>query len=122
MKESMQNKLNMLQVRLDELNNELSIRRIKLSLEKDFENKPSNILPFQKKKFEKFKSSAMLVAIDLQSGSEGISEDSLTKLIEEKLDASVLHVEYLDVEFPEQQDAIQTNSVNDNKPIPFKDN
>tara|TARA_Y100000746_G_scaffold119395_1_gene102154 strand:- start:783 stop:1064 length:282 start_codon:yes stop_codon:yes gene_type:complete len=93
-----------------------------LSLEKDFENKPSNILPFQKKKFEKFKSSAMLVAIDLQSGSEGISEDSLTKLIEEKLDASVLHVEYLDVEFPEQQDAIQTNSVNDNKPIPFKDN
>ncbi len=93
-----------------------------MSLEKDFENKPSNILPFQKKKFEKFKSSAMLVAIDLQSGSEGISEDSLTKLIEEKLDASVLHVEYLDVEFPEQQDAIQTNSVNDNKPIPFKDN
>tara|TARA_B100001175_G_C19067814_1_gene429805 strand:- start:260 stop:541 length:282 start_codon:yes stop_codon:yes gene_type:complete len=93
-----------------------------LSLEKDFENKPSNILPFQRKKFEKFKSSAMLVAIDLQSGSEGISEDSLTKLIEEKLDASVLHVEYLDVEFPEQQDAIQTNSVNDNKPIPFKDN
>ena len=92
-----------------------------MSLEKDFENKPSNILPFQKKKFEKFKSSAMLVAIDLQSGSEGISEDSLTKLIEEKLDASVLHVEYLDVEFPEQQDAIQTNSVNDNKPIPFKD-
>ncbi len=93
-----------------------------MSLEKDFENKPSNILPFQKKKFEKFKSSAMLVAIDLQSGSEGISEDSLTKLIEEKLDASVLHVEYLDVEFPEQQDAIETNSVNDNKPIPFKDN
>lgn len=93
-----------------------------MSLEKDFENKPSNILPFQRKKFEKFKSSAMLVAIDLQSGSEGISEDSLTKLIEEKLDASVLHVEYLDVEFPEQQDAIQTNSVNDNKPIPFKDN
>ena len=93
-----------------------------MSLEKDFENKPSNILPFQKKKFEKFKSSAMLVAIDLQSGSEGISEDSLTKLIEEKLDASVLHVEYLDVEFPEQHDAIQTNSVNDNKPIPFKDN
>ena len=93
-----------------------------MSLEKDFENKPSNILPFQRKKFEKFKSSAMLVAIDLQSGSEGISEDSLTKLIEEKLDASVLHVEYLDVEFPEQQDVIQTNSVNDNKPIPFKDN
>ena len=93
-----------------------------MSLEKDFENKPSNILPFQKKKFEKFKSSAMLVAIDLQSGSEGISEDSLTKIIEEKLDASVLHVEYLDVEFPEQPDAIQTNSVNDNKPIPFKDN
>ena len=93
-----------------------------MSLEKDFENKPSNILPFQRKKFEKFKSSAMLVAIDLQSGSEGISEASLTKLIEEKLDASVLHVEYLDVEFPEQQDAIQTNSVNDNKPIPFKDN
>ena len=93
-----------------------------MSLEKDFENKPSNILPFQRKKFEKFKSSAMLVAIDLQSGSEGISENSLTKLIEEKLDASVLHVEYLDVEFPEQQDAIQTNSVNDNKPIPFKDN
>ena len=93
-----------------------------MSLEKDFENKPSNILPFQRKKFEKFKSSAMLVAIDLQSGSEGISEDSLTKLIEEKLDASVLHVEYLDVEFPEQQDAIETNSVNDNKPIPFKDN
>ena len=93
-----------------------------MSLEKDFENKPSNILPFQKKKFEKFKSSAMLVAIDLQSGSEGISEDSLTKLIEEKLDASVLHVEYLDVEFHEQQDAIQTNSVNDNNPIPFKDN
>jgi|TARA_X000000950_G_scaffold162870_1_gene199134 hypothetical protein len=88
-----------------------------LSLEKDFENKPSNILPFQRKKFEKFKSSAMLVAIDLQSGSEGISEDSLTKLIEEKLDASVLHVEYLDVEFPEQQDEILTNSVNDNKPL-----
>ena len=90
---------------------------MKLSLEKDFENKPSNILPFQRKKFEKFKSSAMLVAIDLQSGSEGISEDSLTKLIEEKLDASVLHVEYLDVEFPEQQDEILTNSVNDNKPL-----
>ncbi len=88
-----------------------------MSLEKDFENKPSNILPFQRKKFEKFKSSAMLVAIDLQSGSEGISEDSLTKLIEEKLDASVLHVEYLDVEFPEQQDEILTNSVNDNKPL-----
>ena len=88
-----------------------------MSLEKDFENKPSNILPFQRKKFEKFKSSAMLVAIDLQSGSEGISEDSLTKLIEEKLDASVLHVEYLDIEFPEQQDEILTNSVNDNKPL-----
>ena len=88
-----------------------------MSLEKDFENKPSNILPFQRKKFDKFKSSAMLVAIDLQSGSEGISEDSLTKLIEEKLDASVLHVEYLDVEFPEQQDEILTNSVNDNKPL-----
>ena len=88
-----------------------------MSLEKDFENKPSNILPFQRKKFEKFKSSAMLVAIDLQSGSEGISEDSLTKLIEEKLDASVLHVEYLDVEFPEKQDEILTNSVNDNKPL-----
>lgn len=88
-----------------------------MSLEKDFENKPSNILPFQRKKFEKFKSSAMLVAIDLQSGSEGFSEDSLTKLIEEKLDASVLHVEYLDVEFPEQQDEILTNSVNDNKPL-----
>ena len=88
-----------------------------MSLEKDFENKPSNVLPFQRKKFEKFKRSAMLVAIDLQSGSEGISEDSLTKLIEEKLDASVLHVEYLDVEFPEQQDEILTNSVNDNKPL-----
>jgi hypothetical protein len=92
-----------------------------LSLEKDLEKKPSNILPFQRKKFEKFKSSAMLVAIDIQSGSEGISEDTLTKLIEEKLDASVLHVEYLDVEFPEQQEEIQTNSVNDNRPISLKD-
>ena len=88
-----------------------------MSLEKDFEKKPSNILPFQKKKFEKFKSSAMLVAIDIQSGAEGISEDKLTKLIEEKLDASVLHVEYLDVEFPENQEEILTNSVNDNKPL-----
>ena len=88
-----------------------------MSLEKDFEKKPSNILPFQKKKFEKFKSSAMLVAIDIQSGAEGISEDKLTKLIEEKLDASVLHVEYLDVEFPEHQEEILTNSVNDNKPL-----
>ena len=92
-----------------------------MSLEKDLEKKPSNILPFQRKKFEKFKSSAMLVAIDIQSGSEGISEASLTKLIEEKLDASVLHVEYLDVEFPEQQEEIQTNSVNDNRPISLKD-
>ena len=63
----------------------------------------------------------MLVAIDIQGGSEGISEASLTKLIEEKLDASVLHVEYLDVEFPEQQEEIQTNSVNDNRPISLKD-
>ena len=59
-----------------------------MSLEKDFEKKPSNILPFQKKKFEKFKSSAMLVAIDIQSGAEGISEDKLTKLIEEKSDSA----------------------------------
>ena len=88
-----------------------------MSLEKDFEKKPCNILPFQKKKFEKFKSSAMLVAIDIHSGAEGISEDKLTKLIEEKLDATVLHVEYLDVELPEHQEEILTNSVNDNKPL-----
>ena len=92
-----------------------------MSLENDFESKPSNILPFQRKKFEKFKSSAMLVAIDIKSSPEGISEDALIKLIEEKLNAFVLHVEYLDVEFPEQHEEIQTNSVNDNSPISLED-
>tara|TARA_B100001250_G_scaffold402807_1_gene416420 strand:- start:867 stop:1139 length:273 start_codon:yes stop_codon:yes gene_type:complete len=88
-----------------------------LSLEKDLENKTSNILPFLRKKHDKFSNSAILVAIDIQSSSEEISETDLTKLIEEKLDASVLHVEYLDVEFPDLQGNVQINSANDNRPL-----
>ena len=88
-----------------------------MSLEKDLENKTSNILPFQGKKHDKFSNSAILVAIDIQSSSEEISETDLTKLIEEKLDASVLHVEYLDVEFPDLQGNVQINSANDNRPL-----
>ena len=60
-----------------------------MSSEKEFE-KNTNILPFQQRKEEKFKSSAMLVAIDLQSNALGLSEDALTKLLEDKLDASIL--------------------------------
>lgn len=88
-----------------------------MSLEKDLENKNSNILPFQRKKHVKFMNSAILVAIDIQSGSEEISEADITKLIEEKLDASVLHVEHLDVDFPDIQEHIQIKSANDNKPL-----
>ena len=88
-----------------------------MSLEKDLENKTSNILPFQRKKHDKFSNSAILVAIDIQSSTEEISETDLTKLIEEKLDASVLHVEYLDVEFPDLQGNVQINSANDNRPL-----
>ena len=86
-----------------------------MSSEKEFE-KNTNILPFQQRKEEKFKSSAMLVAIDLQSNALGLSEDALTKLLEDKLDASILHVEYLDVDLPMPKDEIVPTPFNDNKP------
>ncbi len=86
-----------------------------MSSEKEFE-KDTNILPFQQRKEEKFKSSAMLVAIDLQSNALGLSEDALTKLLEDKLDASILHVEYLDVDLPMPKDEIIPPSANDNSP------
>ena len=84
-----------------------------MSSEKEFE-KNTNVLPFQQRKEEKFRSSAMLVAIDLQSNALGLSEDALTKLLEDKLDASILHVEYLDVDLPMQKDEIVPTPLNDN--------
>ena len=86
-----------------------------MSSEKEFE-KNTNILPFQHRKEEKFKSSAMLVAIDLQSNAQGLSEDALTKLLEDKLDASILHVEYLDVDLPMPKDEIVPTPLNDKQP------
>ena len=86
-----------------------------MSSEKEFE-KNTNILPFQQRKEEKFRSSAMLVAIDLQSNTLGLSEDALTKLLEDKLDASILHIEYLDVDLPMPKDEIVPTPLNDNKP------
>ena len=87
-----------------------------MSKEKITDNKHCVVLPFKSKAKRKFKNAAMLVAIDMPNDSENLPEDLLTKFIEEKFEAAVLHVEYIDIEFPYEKESFAINSVNDNRP------
>ncbi len=87
-----------------------------MSKEKITDNKHCVVLPFKSKAKRKFKNAAILVAIDMPNDSENLPEDLLTKFIEEKFKAAVLHVEYIDIEFPYEKESFAINSVNDNKP------
>ena len=80
------------------------------------DNNKSVGLPFKGKTKNKLKNAAMLVAIDMPNDSENLPEDLLTKFIEEKFEAAVLHVEYIDIEFPYEKESFAINSVNDNSP------
>ncbi len=80
------------------------------------DNNKSVVLPFKGKTKNKFKNAAMLVAIDMPNNSENLPEELLTKFIEEKFEAAVLHVEYIDIEFPYEKESFAMNSVNDNRP------
>ena len=80
------------------------------------DNNKSVVLPFKGKTKNKLKNAAMLVAIDMPNNSENLSEELLTKFIEEKFQAAVLHVEYIDIEFPYEKESFVINSVNDNRP------
>ena len=80
------------------------------------DNNKSVVLPFKGKTKNKFKNAAMLVAIDMPNNSENLPEELLTKFIEEKFQAAVLHVEYIDIEFPYEKESFAINSVNDNRP------
>ena len=79
-------------------------------------NNKSVVLPFKGKTKNKLKNAAMLVAIDMPNNSENLPEELLTKFIEEKFQAAVLHVEYIDIEFPYEKESFAINSVNDNRP------
>ena len=87
-----------------------------MSKEKITDNKHCVVLPFKSKAKRKFKNAAMLVAIDMPNDSENLPEDLLIKFIEEKFEAAVLHVEYIDIEFPYEKESFAINSVNDNRP------
>lgn len=87
-----------------------------MSKEKITDNKNCVVLPFKGKTKKKFKNAAMLVAIDMPNNSENLPEDLLTKFIEENFEATVLHVEYIDIEFPYEKESFAINSVNDNRP------
>ena len=87
-----------------------------MSKEKITDNKHCVVLPFKSKAKRKFKNAAMLVAIDMPNDSENLPEDLLTKFIEENFEAAVLHVEYIDIEFPYEKESFAINSVNDNRP------
>ena len=80
------------------------------------DNNKSVVLPFKGKTKSKLKNAAMLVAIDMPNNSENLPEELLTKCIEEKFQAAVLHVEYIDIEFPYEKESFAINSVNDNRP------
>ena len=80
------------------------------------DNNKSVVLPFKGKTKSKLKNAAMLVAIDMPNNSENLPEELLTKFIEEKFQAAVLHVEYIDIEFPYEKESFAINSVNDNRP------
>ena len=80
------------------------------------DNNKSVVLPFKGKTKNKLKNAAMLVAIDMPNNSENLPEELLTKFIEEKFQAAVLHVEYIDIEFPYEKESFAINSVNDNRP------
>ena len=80
------------------------------------DNNKSVVLPFKGKTKSKLKNAAMLVAIDMPNNSENLPEELLTKFIEEKFEAAVLHVEYIDIEFPYEKESFAINSVNDNRP------
>ena len=80
------------------------------------DNNKSVVLPFKGKTKNKLKNAAMLVAIDMPNNSENLPEELLTKFIEEKFQAAVLHVEYIDIEFPYEKESFVINSVNDNRP------
>ena len=80
------------------------------------DNNKSVVLPFKCKTKNKLKNAAMLVAIDMPNNSENLPEELLTKFIEEKFQAAVLHVEYIDIEFPYEKESFAINSVNDNRP------
>ena len=87
-----------------------------MSKEKITDNKNCVVLPFNSRTKRKFKNAAMLVAIDMPNNSENLPEDLLTKFIEEKFEATVLHVEYIDIEFPYEKEGFAINSANDNRP------
>ena len=87
-----------------------------MSKENITDNNKSVVLPFKGKTKNKLKNAAMLVAIDMPNNSENLPEELLTKFIEEKFQAAVLHVEYIDIEFPYEKESYAINSVNDNKP------
>ena len=80
------------------------------------DNNKSVVLPFKGKTKNKLKNAAMLVAIDMPNNSENLPEELLTKFIEEKFQAAVLHVEYIDIEFPYEKESFEISSVNDNRP------
>ena len=80
------------------------------------DNNKSVVLPFKGKTKNKLKNAAMLVAIDMPNNSENLPGELLTKFIEEKFQAAVLHVEYIDIEFPYEKESFAINSVNDNRP------
>ena len=87
-----------------------------MSKENITDNYKSVVLPFKGKTKNKFKNAAMLVAIDMPNNSENLPEELLTKFIEERFEATVLHVEYMDIEFPYEKEDFAINSVNDNRP------
>ena len=87
-----------------------------MSKEKITDNKNCVVLPFKDNTKKKFKNAAMLVAIDMPNNSENLPEDLLKKFIEEKFEATILHVEYIDIEFPYEKESFAINSVNDNSP------
>ena len=80
------------------------------------DNNKSVVLPFKGKTKNKLKNAAMLVAIDMPNNSENLPEELLTKFIEEKFEAAVLHVEHIDIEFPYEKESFAVNSANDNRP------
>ena len=76
------------------------------------------ILPFKKKKLDtNYNSSiAILLAVDIDCEKNDIPEELITQLIEKKLNATVLHVEYIDSDIDKETEEIVLKSVNDNSP------
>ena len=91
-----------------------------MSADKIKENEKCKILPFVKKAKEynnkNNSSMALLVAIDVSHTNEEMPDELLTKLIEKKFEATVLHVEYIDAELTSETKQIVIKSINDNHP------